>query len=133
MGPLDLLTAPLRAVLGATEHAEREAVRESPLHQTRELERELDHAVASIHRAADSMERHVEVLDTLATAVPALTESVNSLVGELNGLLRVLAPVATAERDVSRLGHLFGRRHEAAEGSVPETPSGLDPPAGPPR
>ncbi len=129
MGPLDLLTAPLRAVLGATEHAEREVIRESPLHQTRELERELDHAVASIHRAADSMERHVEVLDTLAAALPALAESVNALVHELNGLLTVLAPVATAERDVSRLSHLFGRRHMPAEGSMPEGPSGVDPPS----
>jgi len=130
LGPLDLLTAPLRAVLGATEHAEREVVRTSPLFQTRELERELDHAVASIHRAADSMERHVEVLDTLATSLPALTESVNALVGELNGLLRVLAPVATAERDVSRFGHLFGRRHMPAEGSVSENPLPPDPPSG---
>ncbi len=130
MGPLDLLTAPLRAVLGATERAEREVVHNSPLYQTRELERELDHAVASIHRAADSMERHVEVLDSLATSVPALTESVTALVGELNGLLRVLAPVATAERDVSRFGHLFGRHQAPAEGSVAETPSPADPPAG---
>ena len=109
MGPLDLFTSPLRSLLGITEDMERDA--HSLLSQSGELEHELQEAVASIHRAAASMERHVEVVETLATSVPALTESVNALVKELNGLLAVLAPVAAAEHEVSRLGHLFGRKH----------------------
>jgi ABC-type transporter Mla subunit MlaD len=123
VGALDLLTAPLRAVLGATENAEHDIVK------TRELERELEHAVDSIHRAADSMERHVAVLETLATSVPALTDSVNALVRELNGLLGVLAPVAEAERDVSRFGHLFGHRQVASRSSSQQTQAGTEPPA----
>lgn len=130
MGLFDLMTAPLRAVLGASEQAEHDVVRHSPLYQTRELERELDHAVESIHRAADSMERHVAVLETLATSVPALTESVNALVSELNGLLGVLAPMDSAERDISRFGNLFGRRHPAQS---PETQPAAKPPSDPAR
>jgi ABC-type transporter Mla subunit MlaD len=117
MGPLDLLTAPLRSLLGATEDMERDA--EYLLAESGKLEHQLDQAVASIHRAAESMEHHVEVVETLATSVPALTESVNALVKELNGLLAVLAPVAAAEHEVSRLGHLFGRRHAQAPAATP--------------
>ena len=131
VGPLDLLTAPLRALLGATEDAEHDVVRHSPLYQTRALEHELEEAVALIQRAAESMERHVEVVETLATSVPALTESVNALVRELNGLLGVLAPVATAERDISRFGHLFGRRHVAGEPSSAQSQAGIEPPPDP--
>lgn len=124
MGPLDLLTAPLRALLGVTENTERDVVSRSPLHATRELEEELDHAVASIHRAADSMERHVAVLETLTTSVPVLSDSVNALVNELNQLRGVLAPLAAAERDISGLGHLFGRRQatRVAAGAPSEAP-----------
>jgi ABC-type transporter Mla subunit MlaD len=82
------------------------------------MQQELQEAVTAIHRAADSMERHVEVVETLATSVPALTDSVNALVKELNGLLAVVAPVAGAERDVSRVEHFFHRRRESA----PEPP-----------
>lgn len=126
MGPLDLFAAPLRALLGVSQDAERDVVRHSPLRETRELERELTHAVASIDHAAESMERHVEVVETLATSVPALTESVNALVKELNGLLGVLAPVAAAEHEASRLGHLFGRRH-----AQPTVETALPPPPPP--
>jgi ABC-type transporter Mla subunit MlaD len=133
VGALDLLTAPVRAILGATEKTEHDVISRSPLHQTSELERELKRAVDSIHRAADSMERHVAVLETLATSVPALTESVNALVRELNGLLGVLAPVAEAERDVSRFRHLFGHRHVASASSSPRTQAETEPPADPGR
>lgn len=131
MGPLDLLTAPLRSLLGVTEDVERDA--EFLLAESGKLEHQLDQAVASIHRAAESMERHVEVVETLATSVPALTESVNALVKELNGLLGVLAPVAAAEHEVSRLGHLFGRRHvqepASTQTSAPGAPQGDPPPS----
>jgi uncharacterized protein YoxC len=123
MGPLDFLSGPLRSLLGVTEGMERDA--HVLLSETGELEHQLEEAVASIHRAAESMERHVEVVETLATSVPALTDSVNALVKELNGLLAVLAPVSAAEHEVSRLGHLFGRRHPAPAGSQS---SGIQPP-----
>jgi hypothetical protein len=69
--------------------------------------------VEAIHRAADSMERHVAVVESLASSVPALTDSVNALVKELNGLLAVLAPLAAAEHDVRRVERFFGRRRRA--------------------
>lgn len=81
--------------------------------------------MAAIHRAADSMERHVAVVESLASSVPALTNSVNSLVNELNGLLAVLAPLAAAEHEVTRVERLFGRRRRA---EAPVAPP-VEPPA----
>lgn len=129
MGPLDFLTAPLRSLLGSTEDMERDA--HTMLSESGELEHQLEEAVASIHRTAESMDRHVAVVETLASSVPALTDSVNALVNELHGLLEALAPVAAVERDASRLGHLFGKRHpEAAPTTSQEAPG---PPQEPPR
>ena len=121
-GPLDFVTRPVRSLLG---------VESSALREVGEVEEELKNAVQAIHRAAESMERHVAVIDSLATSVPALTESVNALVRELNGLLAVLAPVAATERDVSRLGHLFGHRHVAGGMSTAETQVPTEAPADP--
>jgi hypothetical protein len=118
MGLLDALTGPLRSVLGV---AEDEVVQHSPLHETEELEQELKGAVTAIHRAADSMEQHVAVVETLAASVPALTSSVNSLVAELNSLLKVIAPVAAVEKDVERVEGFFrrrGRREPEADSSA---------------
>jgi hypothetical protein len=56
------------------------------------------------------MEHHVTVLESLSNAVPPLTDSVNALVKELSGLQAVLAPLAAAEHDVTRVERLFGRR-----------------------
>jgi uncharacterized protein Yka (UPF0111/DUF47 family) len=98
------VTGPLRSLL-----------RSSPLREADEIDDQLRDAVAAIHRAADSMERHVEVVETLATSVPALTDSVNALVKELNGLLAVLAPVAAAEHEVRRVERLFGRRRRVEQ------------------
>ena len=127
MGPLDLFTAPLRSLLGVTEDMERDA--RSLLSESGELERQLEEAVASIHRAAESMEHHVEVVETLATTVPKLADSVSALVEEMHTLNSTLKPVATAERDLSRLGHLFGHRHAAGGTSTAETRPPTEPPA----
>ncbi len=126
-GPLDLFTAPLRSLLGV---AEQDAVRRSPLHEAAELQDRWEEAVSELHRAADSMERHVAVVETLAQSVPALTDSVNALVRELNGLLTVVAPIAGAEREVSRVEHLFGRRKRPDE-STPAGGPGEPAPDGP--
>ncbi len=122
--PLDFLTGPLRSVLGI---AETDLEQHSPLHDAAEMQQELREAVIAIHRAADSMERHVAVVETLASSVPALTDSVNALVRELNGLLGVLAPLSGAEREVSRVEHFFGRRRRPGQVSQP---GGQDPPSG---
>jgi ABC-type transporter Mla subunit MlaD len=129
MGPLDLLTAPLRSLLGTTEDVERDA--HSLLSESGELERQLGEAVASIHRASESMEHHVQVVETLAATVPKLADSVNALVAEMHALNATLKPVASVERDVSRLGHLFGHRHAAGGTSTAETQAAAKPPAEP--
>lgn len=130
MGPLDLLTAPLRSLLGTTEDMEHDA--HTLLSESGELEQQLKEAVASIHRTAESMDHHVEVVETLAATVPKLTESVTALVQEMHALNTTLRPVESAEHEVSRLGHLFGRRHEAPTsseaseaGSPPQAPGEL--------
>jgi hypothetical protein len=94
-----------------------EAAQHSPLGEVRLLQSKVGEATAAMHRAADSMERHVLVVESLATSVPALTESVNRLVGELNGLLGVLAPLAAAEHEITRARHLFGH-HQRSETAV---------------
>ena len=123
MGPLDLFTAPLRSLLGTTEDMERDA--HTLLSESGELERQLEEAVASIHRASESMEHHVEVVETLAATVPQLAESVNALVAEMHALNATLKPVASADRELSRLGHLFGRRHaeDATSPAEPQAPT----------
>ncbi len=129
MGPLDLLTAPLRSLLGSTEDMERDA--HTLLSESGELERQLEEAVNSIHHAAESMEHHVAVVETLAATVPLLAESVKALVAEMHALNSTLKPVASAERDLSKLGHLFGRRHADDATSAAETQAPTEPPAQP--
>jgi ABC-type transporter Mla subunit MlaD len=123
VGALDFLASPLRSLLGEAEHAETEAEHHSPMAQTRELEHKLDDAVAAMHRAADSMNSHVAVVDALAAALPPLTESVHRLTDQLNQVLQMTAPLESAERDISRVEHLFARRHhEEGEHPGPEGP-----------
>ena len=123
-GPLDLVTGPLRSLLGVAER--------SPLSEAGKVEHELTDAVEAVH-------------ESLAASVPPLTDSVNALVKELNGLLGVVAPIAAAERDIaateheiSRIERLFGRRRHseapnaAGDRPLPGSPSaaGAKPPAG---
>jgi ABC-type transporter Mla subunit MlaD len=112
--PFALITRPLRALLGEAEH---DVVTHSPLGETRNLEARLEEAVAAAHRAAESLERHVEVIDALAGSLPPLTESVTRLTDQLNQVLKITAPLAAAERDVSQLEGLLHRHghHQQAD------------------
>jgi uncharacterized protein YoxC len=92
-----------------------------PLEQT---ERETLDAVRAIDHATESIERHVEVIETLATSVGPLTESVDRLTDTMQDLVRLLGPLAGAEREVQRaedeIEHAehffgFGRRRKAVE------------------
>jgi hypothetical protein len=75
---------------------------------------------AGLAETTESIERHVEVIESLATSVPPLTDAVNRLNEQMAALVRLAAPLATAEhavdtaeRDISHVGRLFGRhRHE---------------------
>jgi hypothetical protein len=119
MGLLDLVTGPIRSVLGVAQQAERDVERHTPMHETREVEQKLLEGIEAVHRATDSIERHVEVIEALATSLPPLTESVTRLTDQLGELLQITAPLAAAERDVSRLEHLFRRRHADSEAEAP--------------
>jgi cell shape-determining protein MreC len=118
LGPLDFLVGPLRSLVRVAGQAEREMEHHSPITETRHLEARLEEAVAAVHRAADSMERHVAVVGSLTSSLPALTESVRHLSAQLNELMDLAAPLESAERDVSRLRRLFGRRRPPTAPSV---------------
>lgn len=110
MVSLDSLTGAIRSAIGA---AEQEGAQHSPLHETEALRSELRDAVTATHRAADSLERHVEVVETLADSLTPLTESVTRLTDQIGELLKITAPMAAAEREVSRVEGFFGRRRQA--------------------
>jgi len=94
-----------------------------------ETERETLEAVEALERVTESIEHHVEVIETLATSVGPLTASVDRLTDTMQELVKMLGPIAAAEREMQRaeLGveeaeHLFGflRHRKPAE---PETDS----------
>ncbi|MBV9311146.1 MAG: hypothetical protein JOZ73_09950 [Solirubrobacterales bacterium] len=154
MGPFDLVTKPLRALLGEAERAEHEATAHSPLPNTQQLEQRLGEAISAAHRTAESVERHVQVIESLADTLPPLTQSVTQLSDQIGHLLRVTAPLSAAERDISKVEGLLHRRHHDPQAPgpnvVPEAgplgasaepgpappagpePPGSEPPAAPP-
>jgi methyl-accepting chemotaxis protein len=103
---LDFVTRPLRSVLGVAEHDVVESVRE-----TRDIEANMLGAVEAIENATASIERHVEVIETLATSVDPLRGSVDRLTDAVQELVAILAPVAEAEHEMQRVGRFFGRHH----------------------
>lgn len=112
---LNLFFRPVRSALGLAEHEVT-----APLEET---EREIVDAAGAIHRASESIERHVEVIEGLATSVGPLTESVNQLTATMVDLVTLLAPMGKAERGVERAEHFFGfHRHDEASGPDVATP-----------
>ena len=133
----DFVRSALRSAIGAAEQASGEAVRHTPLHETRELEAALSDAVQAVHRSCDSLERHVAVIEALADSLPPLTESVTRLTDQLEPLLRIAAPlgsaereVAKAEQEVAKVEHFWSRRHhpDAAETGAPVATDAPPPP-----
>ncbi len=117
---LDFARRAVRSAIGAAERVEGDVERHTPL---ADEERRLHDAVAALRRAADSLERHVQAIDTLAESLDPLTQSVNGLSGQITELMAVVAPLATAEREVSRFEHLLRRRRrEGASSDTPATP-----------
>lgn len=72
-------------------------------------EREILGAVEALRGATESIEHHVEVIDVLATSVGPLTQSVNQLNTTMVELVKVLGPLASAERGVEDVEGFFGR------------------------
>jgi hypothetical protein len=107
---LDFVLRQVRAVIGAAEH---DVV--APLEETRDIEGHILEAVDAIHHATASIEQHVAALDTLANSVQPLGSSVDRLTETMNDLVRMMAPIAAAEREVHKVEGFFGRhRHHDA-------------------
>jgi hypothetical protein len=65
------------------------------------------------------------VIETLATSVGPVTDSVDRLNATMRDLVAVLAPIAGAEHEVQRAGHLLRfRRHDAPAEPGAEPPGG---------
>jgi methyl-accepting chemotaxis protein len=110
---LDFVTRPIRWVLGVSEQDVVETV-----HETRDIEANMLGAVRAIESATASIERHVEVIETLATSVDPLRAAVDRLTDTMQELVTILAPMAAAEHEIQRVGRFFGRRrHEPQTGA----------------
>ena len=115
---LDFLARPIRSLLGETEHEVVDSLRE-----TRDIEANMLGAVQAIENATTSIERHVEVIETLATSVDPLRASVDRLTDTMQELVAILAPMGAAEHEVERVGRFFGR-HRHDEKPPPEGQAG---------
>jgi methyl-accepting chemotaxis protein len=115
---LDFFADQIRAVLGVAEHDVVE-----PLHETRDIEADILGTVRAIENATASVERHVEVIETLATSVDPLRASVDRLTDTMQELVAMMAPMAAAEREVHRVGRIFGRHpHDEPSEARPPQP-----------
>ena len=107
----DFVLRPVRSVVRALD--------QDALKPLEETEHETLEAVKTLERVTASIEHHVEVIESLATSVGPLTESVDRLTDTMQELVKMLGPIAGAEREVQRAGdelehaeHFFGfRRH----------------------
>jgi len=105
----------LKPVRSAVRAVNQDALR--PLVQT---EHNTLEGVEALERATASIERHVEVIESLATSVGPLTASVDRLTDTMQELVRMLGPIAGAEHEMQRAEHgvqdaehFFGfRRHK---------------------
>ena len=125
---LDPLFRPVRAILGFGEQEiERPMVG---------AEHEILDAVGALHRVAESIEHHVEVIEGLATSIDPLKQSVNDLTETMTELVALIAPMGKAEVGVQHASqevrHFLGfRRHEsAAPAEAPPREAPPTPPAG---
>jgi hypothetical protein len=112
---LDFVTRPIRVLLGATESEVVETVRE-----THDIERDTLRAVDAIENATASIEKHVEVIESLATSVDPLRASVDRLTDTMQQLVAVLGPLASAEHEAQKVERLFHRHHDAPPPSKTE-------------
>jgi hypothetical protein len=122
----DFLLRPLRSAVRGAEHD-----MTAPVEET---QHEIIDAVSAIEHATGSIERHVEVVEVLATSVGPLTQSVDQLNATLKELVAMLAPMAKVEseaayveRDVERAESFFRLRHHR-EPDAEDAPAGGQPP-----
>ena len=80
------------------------------------VEERLNDAVAALHRAADSLDHHVEALETVADSLPALTSRSRACAISSRSVIALATPVKAVERDLGRIGRssiAAGARHRA--------------------
>lgn len=69
-----------------------------------------------MHKATESIEHHVGVIEGLATSVAPLTDSVSQLTATMTDLVALMGRMAAAEHGVKDAEHFFGRhRHRDAD------------------
>lgn len=131
---LDSVRSVARSAIGAAEHVEHEAKTDLEAHSPERVEAKLDEMIQVLHRTCESAERHVEVVEGLADTLTPLTEAVTRLTEQINVLLQVTAPLAAAERDITRvreIGPRMGvlvqrmRARGVAARSAPRRPPGV--------
>jgi ABC-type transporter Mla subunit MlaD len=105
----DFATNAARSVLRVFGGAEQEIEKHSP------IDERLHDAIDALHRTADAMDKHVEVLEGLALSLPALTEVLARLSDQLGEALRLASPLEAAEHEAAGISHLFRRHRHAAE------------------
>jgi hypothetical protein len=123
MGLVDRALGPIRSALGTAEHeAEHEVERALPVGEVEGIQKQILEGMNALRHTTESIEAHVAVVETLAAALPPMTDAVTALTVRLGELLEVLAPIAAverelagAERDVARATHFFKRRQRATE------------------
>jgi hypothetical protein len=108
----DAARSALKLLGGAEHEVEKHSPVEEPLHE----------AVAALHHAAESMDRHVEVLEAVAATLPELTGALVKLTDQLSEVLRLARPLEAAEREVAGIGRLFRRRRAPAPAQLPPPP-----------
>src|SRR5215472_5236532 len=97
----DFVFRPLRSLLGETEKEVAQGA------QVVETESHILGAVEAIRDASTSIERHVEVIEGLATSIDPLKDSVNSLTATMRDLVALMAPMGEAEHGLRRAEHFF--------------------------
>lgn len=93
---IDFLLQPLRSAIRMAGY---EAAK--PLEDT---EHDVLDAVHAVERVTESIDQHVQVIETLATSVGPLTESVNQLTATMGDLVQLLAPMGKAEHEMQHAG-----------------------------
>jgi hypothetical protein len=123
---LEFVKGAVRSTIGAAEHVEDDVESHSPA----AIEAKLDEMIAVLHRTCESAQRHVEVAEGIASTLVPLTDSVTKLTEQIILLLQVMAPLASAEHDLSRVEGLF-RRHRGGEPAPASGISGAQLPPAP--
>jgi hypothetical protein len=119
-GVINGTLAELRKLLGVVEEETEDVL---PVKDIEEIQTHVLSSVDAIRDATDQIEAHAATLEKLIDTLPALTASVQEMTKQLGLVAEVLAPVAGAEREMSRLGHLLSRhrREDPAPNSVPSS------------